>query len=238
MEPQTAPELSFVWYEMEHWLWLIAGATSTFLWIRIGKAQRNDQKQQQLGLIMSLIPAILWIGIALYMVFYDDPFDIGLVLPFHVCYFLNLLMPFMLWRRSYFLFEISYFMVMGGCIQALITPDILTTFPDYINIRYFVVHICLVQSVLYAIFVFGFRPTWKSFGKSLLWTNIYLLFVICLNALLGTNFMYLKEKPTTTTMLDLFGEWPWYIIGGEFLAFAIFSLLMLPFMFSRKKESG
>jgi hypothetical integral membrane protein (TIGR02206 family) len=219
----------FVSYGMEHLLWLLFGATSTFLWILAGKRQNSDGGKRKVGLIMSLLPAALWVGVSLYMIFWVRLVDLGLVLPFHACYFLNLLMPVMLYRRSYFIFEISYFMIMGGCIQALLTPDIQTTFPDYMNIRYFFVHMCLAQSILYAIFVYGFRPTWKSLGKAFLWINIYFVFIILVNLLLDTNFMYLRSKPNAVTLLDLFGDWPWYILGGELLALVMFVLVMLPF---------
>lgn len=191
--------------------------------------------KKRVGLMMSLLPAFLWLLLSFYMLFFVRPVDLGLILPFHVCYFLNLLMPVLMWRRSYFLFEVSYFMIMGGCIQALITPDVQTTFPHYMNLRYFVIHICLVQSMLFAIFVFGFRPTWKSLGKSFLWVNIYFVFVAGVNAMLGTNFMYLRRKPNVATMLDIFGDWPWYILGGELLALLLFSLVMLPFVFLKKR---
>ncbi len=124
-------------------------------------------------------------------------------------------------------------MVMGGCIQALITPDLKHSFPHYINFRYFFIHMGLVQSILYAVMVYKFRPTWTSFGRAFLWANIYFVFVLGINYLLGTNFMYLSKKPPVPTLLDLFGEWPWYILGGEFLCLMMFTLVMLPFAFDK-----
>ncbi len=237
MKPLLLFDAQFSSYGTEHFSWLLAGALSTLGWIYWGKKQAGDLGKRRVGLAMSLLPALLWLSLSLYMLFFVRPIDLGLILPFHVCYFLNLLMPVLMWRRSYFLFEVSYFMVMGGCIQALITPDVQTTFPHYMNLRYFVIHICLVQSMLFVIFVFDFRPTWKSLGKAFLWVNIYFLFVSGVNAVLGTNFMYLRRKPNVATMLDLFGDWPWYILGGELLALILFALVMLPFVFLKRKTA-
>lgn len=223
----------FINWGLEHLWWLAAGVASIGGWIWLGRQSVSELAKRRIALVMSLIPAALWISASIYLLRQPPPLRLDLILPFHVCYFLNLLLPVMLWRRSYFLFEISYFMVMAGCLQALLTPDIPQSFPHYLNIRYFFVHIGLVQSILYAVFVYGFRPTWSSFGKSFLWSNIYFLFVAGVNYALNTNFMYICHKPPTPTLLDLFGEWPWYILGGELLALVLFTLVMLPFAFRR-----
>lgn len=226
----------FSQYSAEHLLWLVLGIASTVFWIWLGRRQTTELGERKIGLIQSLIPAVLWVGISLYMVVMERPVDLDLVLPFHISYFMNLVLPFMLWRRSFFLFEITYYMVMGGCIQSLITPALEHGFPHYLNFRFFIVHMGLIQSILYAIFVYGFRPTWQSFGRAFLWTNIYFVGVLGINYLLGTNFMYLSKKPVNPSLLDLFGEWPWYIIGGEFLCLMMFTLVMLPFAFDKQSE--
>ncbi|MFM7400499.1 MAG: TIGR02206 family membrane protein [Bacteroidota bacterium] len=227
----------FVSYGNEHLSWLLYGTLSTVFWIWYGRRQPDDPGKQRVGLIMSLFPATLWACISVYLIAYTDPVDLNLVLPFHVCYFINLMMPVLMWRRSYFLFEIFYFVVMAGCIQALLTPDVSTVFPDHIHIRYFVVHISLVQSVLYAIFVFRFRPTWKGLGKTLVWMNVYFVFVLMINLLLDTNFMFLRRKPGSASLLDHLGDWPWYILVSEFVAVILFAVVMLPFAFGGKGNS-
>lgn len=223
-------------YGSEHLIWLLLGTVSATFWIWLGKSQSTEAGQRRIGLIQSLIPVLLWASISLYMALFESPVEMGLVLPFHACYFINLLLPVMLWQRSFLLFEITYFMVMGGCAQALITPDVQYSFPHYMNLRYFIVHMGLVQSILYALLVFRFRPNWSSYRKAFLWVNIYFVFVLGINFLLGTNFMYLSKKPNAPTLLDLFGEWPWYIVGGEFLALAMFALVMLPFAFDNRRR--
>lgn len=226
--------LLFSNYDTEHFVWLAMGIASCVFWIGLGRLQGSDLGQRRIGLIQSLIPVGIWILGSLYLLFFERPPDWGLILPFHACYFINLLLPFMLWQRSFFLFEITYFMVMGGCIQALITPDLQDSFPHYMNLKYFVVHIGLAQSTLYAVFVYRFRPTWVSLKRAFVAINLYFLLVLGINFLLGTNFMYLSKKPAGPTLLDLFGEWPWYIVGGEFLCLLMFTLVMLPFAFDQR----
>jgi len=218
----------------EHWTWLAMGLLSIITWViagrKAGTLPDGDHKQRLIGLIMGLIPAILWIGGSIWLTLYEDPIPKNFVLPFHVCYFLNLVMPFMLWRKSYFIFEITYFVTMAGTLQALFTPDLQHGFPDLINVRYFVVHIGLMMSTFYAIFVYGFRPTWKSLWKAILWTNLYMVFVTPINLFFDTNFMYVRAKPPVASMLDYLGDWPWYLLTGQVMLVVLFTIVLLPFL--------
>jgi uncharacterized membrane protein YwaF len=51
---------------------------------------------------------------------------------------------------------------------------------------------------------------------------------------LGANYMWLREKPGGS-VLELFGPWPWYILGGAAIGATIFFLLELPY---RAGEEG
>jgi hypothetical integral membrane protein (TIGR02206 family) len=226
-------------YGSEHLLWLLYGIVAIIFWIWLGNKQTDDYGKRWVGMIMSLLPALCWLGIAVHKIIQDDPIDLNLVLPFHVCYFVNLCLPIMMWRKSYALFEVFYFVVMAGCAQALLTPDVETNFPEIIHIRYFFVHIGLVHSILYAIFVFQYAPTWRGLWKAFFWMNIYFLFAGAVNYLLGTNFMFLCHKPGSATLLDHLGEWPVYILAGEVLAIVLFMVVLLPFVIRKPhKEQG
>jgi len=59
--------------------------------------------------------------------------------------------------------------------------------------------------------------------------------VAVVDAALGANYMWLREKPPST-ILDLFGPWPYYILGGAVLGIALFLLLDLPYRITARRS--
>jgi len=47
--------------------------------------------------------------------------------------------------------------------------------------------------------------------------------------------MWLREKPPDT-ILDLFGPWPFYILGGVVLGVGLFLLLDLPYRITARRS--
>jgi hypothetical integral membrane protein (TIGR02206 family) len=59
--------------------------------------------------------------------------------------------------------------------------------------------------------------------------NLYLIGVAVVNAVLGSNYLYVARKPDSPTLLDLLGPWPWYILSMEAIGVTVFCLLYFPF---------
>lgn len=144
-------------------------------------------------------------------------------LPLFLCGLMGLIIPFFTMTRKYWMFEILVFWVLAGTIQSVITPDIDDGFPTYNFIRYWVVHLGLIMIMLYAFFVFKMKPTLRSVFKSFGALQIYVVSMFVINYLLGSNYFYLNRKPEAATLLDLFGDWPIYLLVTE--------LIILPFFF-------
>ena len=126
------------------------------------------------------------------------------------------------------LVEFAYFGGLAGAGMAIVTPDLWSPWPTYPAIYFFVVHGGIVLAV--SILVFGrIAPlragaVWRAFGMLL----GFAVAIGILNAIAGTNFMYLCRKPKNASALDALGPWPWYLAAGATVALGLFWLLWLP----------
>ena len=110
-------------------------------------------------------------------------------LPLHLCRLSAILCAYLLVRRSYRVFEVSYFWAMAaGSVSALVTPEIQVGFPDIRYLSFILGHTSGILAILYAIFSFGFRPRLSSLGLALSVSAVYAIAVGALNYLLGTNY--------------------------------------------------
>lgn len=157
-------------------------------------------------------------------------------LPLQLCSISLIMSIFMLLSRSYALYEFLYFAGMGGAIMALVTPELRFTFPHFIFFHFFIGHAAIITACLYMTFIMKYRPTLKSVMRTMLWLNILLIPIFIVNAITGANYMFLMRKPSTASLFDFLGPWPWYIIGLELMAFITFLIMYIPFVFAKKKS--
>lgn len=180
------------------------------------------------------------VGIALFMLV-QEIFDRGLhvyygdsfwehVLPLQMCGASVFLVIIMLTSRSYRIFQLVYFWGFGGGAMAILTPDIMYPFPHPLNITYFTSHALIIIGVAYMMVNFGYRPTLRSLGGAILFTNLYLAAMFPVNWLLDTNFLFVCEKPPTASLVDFMGPWPVYILGMEAVGILLFCLLYTPYL--------
>jgi hypothetical integral membrane protein (TIGR02206 family) len=155
--------------------------------------------------------------------------DIYYMLPLHLCSVFGFLSGVLLITKNQTLFEFTYFLGMGGALQALFTPDIgIYGFPHFVYFQTFITHGMIIVAVFYMAFVEGFRPHWTATFKVMLVGNLYLVFIFFLNKWIGSNYLFINFKPPTESILDLFGDWPWYILTIEGVALLEFIIFYLP----------
>ncbi|EUA70030.1 integral membrane family protein [Mycobacteroides abscessus subsp. bolletii 1513] len=59
---------------------------------------------------------------------------------------------------------------------------------------------------------------------SLTWT----VFTMGFNAVAGSNYGFLNRKPSTASLFDLMGPWPWYVVVATVLVLAVWALMTWP----------
>jgi len=155
-------------------------------------------------------------------------------LPFHLCRIAAIITAIMLVKRSYRLFEYTYFLGLVGATQAIIQPDILVNFPHPLYLMFFLGHGLTILGVFYAIVVYRFQPTFKSYLKTMVALNIYGLLIILLNRLLDSNYLFLARKPDGASIIDILGPWPWYILLLDLIAAVLSFVVYLPFLIKNK----
>lgn len=167
--------------------------------------------------------------------------NVQTMLPLHACSILIWLSGFMLIFRSYAIYEFAYFMGIGGAFQYLMTPDLgIYGFPHIRYFQAFLSHGILLISAIYMTVVEGFRPTWKSFWRVVIVTNIYMVIIYPINVWLGSNYLMINGKPSTPSLLDLMPDWPVYILHMEAMGIVTFLLLYAPFAIRewRRREAA
>lgn len=159
-------------------------------------------------------------------------------LPFHLCAVLVWTSLILLLTKNYHIYEFAYFLGIAGASQALLTPEAgIYGFPHFRVFQTIIAHGSIVTAALFMTLVEGFRPYWSSLKRVFLWTNIYMLIVMGINVLIGSNYLYTLHKPPSASLLDILGPWPWYLLAVEGVALVLCLFLYLPFAFRDRRLS-
>ncbi len=212
-----------------HHIWAMVISVLLIITVPIfAKHYLKPKQQSVLGIAISLIVMggyLVWIALEAVA----GSFDVKLHLPFHLCRFADVMIPLLMWKRNYRLYEILFFWGLSGGIQAAISPDAGATFPHFFFIRFWICHMGLILALVYATVVYDMRPTWQSLKRSFIALNLFFLVTIPVNLILDANYFWICGKPPVASLLDYMGPWPWYILSAEVLALVHFVIVYSPF---------
>jgi hypothetical integral membrane protein (TIGR02206 family) len=154
-------------------------------------------------------------------------------LPLQLCDVATFIAAAALWTRHQLLAELTYFWGLAGTIQALLTPDLPQHFPNFPYFQYYIAHGGIVAAALILVYGLRLQPRRLAIAWVAGITIGYAALVGLVDALTGADYMYLRSKPPSPTLLDLLGPWPWYIVSATVIAVGLFAILDAPFRIRR-----
>ena len=163
--------------------------------------------------------------------------ELAYAFPFQLCDAAIFVSAFALWFRQQLLIEITYFWGLAGTIQAIFTPDLPQHFPSFLFIQYYVAHGGVVAAALLLVIGLGHWPRPNAVVWVAAVTIGYAAVVGLLDAATGADYMYLRAKPASATLLDVMGPWPWYIGWAALVGLGLFVILDAPFRVLRRRRA-
>jgi hypothetical integral membrane protein (TIGR02206 family) len=161
--------------------------------------------------------------------------NLASALPLQLCDVAIFIAAAALVLRKQVLVEVTYFWGLAATIQAVITPDLPQHFPSFPYFQYYVAHGGIVAAALFLVVGLGQRPRRDAVLRVALITIAYTLLVGAIDAATGANYMYLRSKPASASLLDLLGPWPFYIVWASLVGVVFLVILDAPFRWLQRR---
>ncbi|MBF6160127.1 TIGR02206 family membrane protein [Nocardia cyriacigeorgica] len=132
------------------------------------------------------------------------------------------------WRWAY---ALTYFWCLTLSTQALVSPALESEdFPHYEFLGFWAIHLLVVWAAIYLTWGVGMRPDWGSYriavGATVAWVAVTFVF----NSLADTNYGFVNRKPSTPSLLDVLGPWPWYLGTVAIILLVVWALMTWPWV--------
>ena len=219
---------------LEHVLALVAIALSTALLV-VAARRRPGPWLKVLAAVLVVDEVSWWV----FLLGGGQPgSQVALSLPLQLCDVAIFIAAAALWTRRQLVVEVTYFWGLAGTIQALLTPDLPQHFPSYPYFQYYIAHGGVVAAALVLVVGLGQRPRRWAVARVAGLTVAYAALVGLVDAVTGADYMYLRSKPPTATLLDVLGPWPWYILSASVIAAFLFAILDAPFRLRERRAEA
>jgi hypothetical integral membrane protein (TIGR02206 family) len=159
-------------------------------------------------------------------------------LPLHLSDVVTVVSVIALWTRHVRLVELTYFWALTASLQAQLTPNLTERTAPIFVFTFFVTHGGAIVAAILLVFGLRIVPPAGAVGRAFGATLVVAAAAAIGNLITGGNYMFVREKPSTASLLDVMGPWPVYIVVAAVLALALFALLDLPLRAGRRRAAG
>jgi hypothetical integral membrane protein (TIGR02206 family) len=216
-------------YGPSHWgvlaLFVIGAAT-----LVLGGRRQTEEQARRFGRVLGAVTAVIYAAILIYVL---SPPSIDSV-PLQLTDLATVVAAYALWSRRQWAYALTYYWGLVLSTQALISPALQSPdFPDYRFLAFWAIHLLVVWAAIYLTWGRGMRPDWRDFRFAVVATLLWATVTFTFNKFAGTNYGFLNHKPSTASLLDVLGPWPWYVFVAATLVCIVWALMTWPWERSR-----
>jgi hypothetical integral membrane protein (TIGR02206 family) len=214
----------FEQYGPSHWAVIAVFAIGAVALVWTGRRQ-TEQQARRLGRILGALTALVYAAILIYVL---TPPTLDSV-PLQLTDLATVVGAYALWSQKQWAYALTYYWGLVLSTQALISPALQSPdFPHYQFLAFWAIHLMVVWAAIYLTWGRGMRPDWRDFRIAVTVTVGWAVVTFTFNRITGTNFGFLNRKPSTASLLDLMGPWPWYVFVGATLISIVWALMTWP----------
>jgi hypothetical integral membrane protein (TIGR02206 family) len=191
----------------------------------VGPRLRGTHGERRVAVVLAWANLAFGIASAITALF---PFSAKHSLPLQICDLAWIFVAWALLTRRPLPTALTYYWGLTLSVQALVQPTLSEPFPDVDFFVFWAKHVLIVWGAVYLCLSLRHGPDWTSYRRAVAWTLGWLVVVVCLNSLLGADYGYVNSKPSETTVLDVLGPWPVYVVAEMAIVMVGWALITLP----------
>jgi hypothetical integral membrane protein (TIGR02206 family) len=223
----------FTAYGPSHWGVIALFAIGAGFLVWLGRTQ-TEQQARRLGRILGAVTAVIYVGILIYVLI---PPSIEYSVPLQLTDLATVAAAYALWSQEHWAYILTYYWGLVLSTQALISPALQSPdFPHYQFLAFWAIHLIVVWAAIYLTWGRGMRPDWRSYRFAVIVTLVWAVFTFTFNSIAGTNYGFVNRKPSTASLLDVMGPWPWYVLIGATLIALVWALMTWPWVRMRSSR--
>jgi len=154
--------------------------------------------------------------------------DVQRHLPLHLTDVVTIVSVLALWTKHVRLVELTYFWALTASLQALLTPNLTADTATIFVWTFFITHGGAIVAAILLVAGRRIVPPAGAVGRVFGATLLVAAAAAAGDLITGGNYMFLRKKPGTASLLDVMGPWPVYIAVAGAFGLALFALLDLP----------
>jgi hypothetical integral membrane protein (TIGR02206 family) len=220
--PWTA---EFTAYSPSHLVVLALFAAGTVGLLVAGPRLRGSTGERPLAVALAWGNLVLGAASAVTELF---PFTWHHSLPLQICDFAWVVVAWALLTLRALPVALTYYWGLTLSVQALVQPTLTQPFPDLDFFVFWGKHVLIIWGAVYLCLSLRYGPDWRGYRRTVGWTLVWLVLVLGLNEVLGSNYGYVNGKPSEATVLDLLGPWPLYVVLEMAIVMTGWALITLP----------